>query len=163
MPSFLRVGALSGCLCLPFLSLFSNAHAADTDPVQRGRYLVQVAGCNDCHTAGYILAPDKVPESTWLTGDQLGWSGPWGTTYASNLRLAMQAYDEEQWLAIARQANFRPPMPSHTLRIMDEADLRGIYRYVRHLGAAGNRAPDYVPPGGTPKGPVVVFPSPPTP
>lgn len=59
MPSFLRVGALSGSLYLPFLSLFSNAQAADTDTVQRGRYRVQVAGCNDCHTAGYILARSR--------------------------------------------------------------------------------------------------------
>lgn len=155
MPSFLRVGALSGCLYLPFLSLFPNAHAADTDPVQRGRYRVQVAGCNDCHTAGYILAPDEAPGSTWLTGDQLGWSGPWGTTFTSNLRLAMQAYDEEQRLAIARQANFRPPMPSHkrkpgvdahpcsyqAIELADCVIITGSnMAYIQPIGsAAGNR------------------------
>lgn len=163
MPSFLRVGALSGCLCLPLLSLSTPSPAADTDPLQRGRYLVQIAGCNDCHTAGYAMAPEKVPESAWLTGDQLGWNGPWGTTYPSNLRLYMQAYSEEQWLANARQANFRPPMPSHVLRVMSEDDLRGIYRFVRHLGPAGQIAPAYLPPGESPKGPAVVFPAPPPP
>lgn len=43
-----------------------------------GRYLLQIAGCNDCRTAGYLMAPDEVPESTWLLGDSLGWNGPWG-------------------------------------------------------------------------------------
>ncbi|MCJ1885999.1 cytochrome C [Pseudomonas sp. LA21] len=162
MPSFLRVGALSGCLCLPILTLPAPSSAADTDPLQRGRYLVQIAGCNDCHTPGYAMAPEKVPESTWLTGDQLGWSGPWGTTYPANLRLYMQGRSEEQWLATARQANFRPPMPSYVLRVMNEDDLRSIYRFVRQLGPAGEVAPAYLPPGSAPKGPAVVFPSPPT-
>jgi len=58
--------------------------------LDRGRYLVKIAGCNDCHTAGYAETAGKVPEKQWLTGDQLGWRGPWGTTYAANLRLYMQ-------------------------------------------------------------------------
>jgi hypothetical protein len=41
---------------------------------------------------------------------------------------------------------------------MTTADLRAIYRYVRHLGAAGKPAPDYVPPDKTPAGPYVQFP-----
>src|SRR5499433_1251114 len=56
----------------------------------RGKYLVQIAGCNDCHTPGYTATAGKVDEKLWLTGDQLGWRGPWGTTYASNLRLLVK-------------------------------------------------------------------------
>ncbi len=60
------------------------------DPqVERGRYLIQIAGCNDCHTANYAPSGGKVPEKEWLTGDALGWRGPWGTTYPTNLRLYM--------------------------------------------------------------------------
>src|SRR5688572_2915819 len=54
---------------------------------ERGRYLVRIAGCNDCHTEGYAFANGDIDESNWLTGDALGWRGPWGTTYAANLRL----------------------------------------------------------------------------
>ncbi len=36
--------------------------------VDAGRYLVQVAGCNDCHTEGYIETEGAVPESEWLKG-----------------------------------------------------------------------------------------------
>ena len=43
----------------------------------RGKYLVQIAGCNDCHTPGYTSSAGKVDEKLWLTGDQLGWRGPW--------------------------------------------------------------------------------------
>ena len=59
-----------------------------------GRYLVKIAGCNDCHTPGYMANAGKVDEKVWLTGDQLGWSGPWGTTYAVNLRLYMKDMTE---------------------------------------------------------------------
>ncbi|MBC9250828.1 cytochrome C [Pseudomonas alcaligenes] len=143
--------------CLAGLSCSVSAEPS----VERGRYLVQVAGCNDCHTAGYVMAPDKVPEAAWLQGDQLGWSGPWGTTYASNLRLLLPQLSEEQWLQLARQANYRPPMPSHVLRVMDEDDLRSIHRFVKQLGVGGAPAPAALPPGQVAKGPVVQFPMPP--
>ncbi|MGH8434786.1 MAG: cytochrome C [Pseudomonas sp.] len=142
--------------------LFSLPGPAQADdPIERGRYLVQTSGCNDCHTSGYLFAPDKVPESTWLQGTELGWSGPWGTTYPSNLRLVLNKLSEEQWLLLARNANYRPPMPNHVLHMMREEDLRGIYRFVQHLGPGGKPAPAYLPPGQTPKGPAVVFSAPP--
>ena len=60
------------------------------DPsVARGRYLIAIAGCNDCHTPNYPQSGGKTPEKDWLTGDALGWRGPWGTTYAPNLRLSI--------------------------------------------------------------------------
>ena len=64
--------------------------AAEAALIERGRYLVRISGCNDCHTPGYIAAAGKMDESRWLTGDQLGWQGSWGTTYAANLRTSMQ-------------------------------------------------------------------------
>lgn len=136
--------------------------AAPAGPsVARGRHLAKIAGCNDCHTPGYAMRGGDVPESTWLTGDALGWQGPWGTTYAANLRLSFAKWGEDEWVQIARHSKFRPPMPWFALRDMDEHDLRSIYRYVRELGPAGEPAPAYVPPGVTAPGPVVVFPSPP--
>lgn len=130
-------------------------------PLDRGRYLVKIAGCNDCHTPGYAQAAGKIPEKQWLTGDQLGWRGPWGTTYASNLRQYMQNLTEEQWLKIAKTAQYRPPMPWFALHDMTTQDLRAIYSFTRYLGPAGQPAPAFVPPGREPKGPFVQFPGPP--
>ena len=130
-----------------------------TDPlVERGRYVVRTAGCNDCHTPGYPESGGKVPEAKWLTGDHLGWRGPWGTTYASNLRLYFAAMTEDQWLRKARALPARPPMPWFSLRDMSESDLRALYRYARHLGPAGEPAPGYVPPDKAPAHPFVQFP-----
>lgn len=132
------------------------------DPqLARGRYLVEIGGCNDCHTPGYAMSGGRVPEAQWLTGDGLGWQGPWGTTYPPNLRLYVQGMTEAQWVKRAKTLETRPPMPWFNVRAMTNADLRAMYRYIRHLGAAGSQAPAYVPPGGKVSTPVVVFPAPP--
>lgn len=134
---------------------------AEARVVERGRYLAKIAGCNDCHTAGYAMSGGKVDEKQWLTGDQLGWRGPWGTTYPTNLRIYMTLISEEQWLKAAKTAQYRPPMPWFALRDMSTQDLRALYRFVRHLGPAGNPAPAFIAPGQEPKGPYVQFPAPP--
>jgi mono/diheme cytochrome c family protein len=119
---------------------------ADAD-IRHGRYLIATSGCNDCHTPGYLMKDGQVPESEWLTGDAMGWQGPWGTTYPTNLRLLASTMTEAQWLARAR-APMRPPMPSPSLRAMSDADLKAIYRYVKSLPLKGGPSPAYVPPGG---------------
>lgn len=127
---------------------------------KRGRYLVQIAGCNDCHTPGYGTTGGKVDERNWLIGDTLGWRGPWGTTYAANLRLAAQRMNEAQWVARAR-SQLRPPMPWFNLRDMSDSDVKAIYAYLKHLGPGGIAAPAYLSPDKTPTLPFVQFPSPP--
>jgi mono/diheme cytochrome c family protein len=141
----------------------STAFAQQTDPqVNRGRYLIKIGGCNDCHTAGYAPSGGKVPEAQWLTGDILGFNGPWGTTYPTNLRLYFQDLTEAEWLKQGRSLSTRPPMPWFNVRAMSASDLRAMYRYVRSLGPAGKPAPAYLPPDITPPEPVVRFPAPPT-
>ena len=133
---------------------------AKADPaLERGRYMLQIGGCNDCHTPGYGMSGGKVPESQWVMGDALGWQGPWGTTYPVNLRLYMQGLSEDQWVKKAKELVTRPPMPWFALRDMTNDDLRALYRYIRHLGPAGQPAPAYVPPGKAALTPVVQFPA----
>lgn len=134
---------------------------AGANLVDRGRYLAKIAGCNDCHTARYLLGEGKVPESEWLMGDTFGWKGPWGTTYASNLRIFMGALSEDNWVQVARSIRTRPPMPWFTLQEMDEMDLRALHRFVRSLGEVGEPAPAGLPPGVEPAGLHAIFPEPP--
>jgi mono/diheme cytochrome c family protein len=130
----------------------ASACAGESAEIRHGRYLIATSGCNDCHTPGYMEKEGNVPESEWLIGTGLGWHGPWGTTYPSNLRLLFSTLSEKQWLAIAHQP-LRPPMPFYSLRHMTKADLTAIYRYVRSLEVKGEPAPAYVPPGGEIKTP----------
>jgi mono/diheme cytochrome c family protein len=139
------------------LLLASAAWAGDSGAVARGRYIVQTSGCNDCHTAGYIVKAGKIAEKEWLKGDAVGFRGPWGTTYPPNLRLYFAAVSENAFIADARSGRMRPPMPWFNLAAMTDADLRAIRSYVRSLGDPGAPAPAYVPPDTEPSTPYIVF------
>lgn len=128
--------------------------------IERGRYLVKISGCNDCHTAGYAAAGGKIAESQWLLGDTLGWRGPWGTTYPINLRLFMSSLTEDQWVKFSEAFQSQPPMPWWLLHDMNREDRKALYAYVRWLGPAGGPAPSSVPPEQEPVGAVVQFPAP---
>jgi mono/diheme cytochrome c family protein len=136
----------------------SSANTAAKTDIERGRYLVAVSGCNDCHTPGFLVQGNKVPQKDWLTGGVLGWRGPWGTTYPANLRLYFQEITEEQWVHVAKEIQRRPPMPYYSLNQMAEPDVRAMYKYIRSLGPAGKPAPKYVPPDKVPPQPYVQFP-----
>jgi len=142
-----------------YYTFADEVNPLDTKLIEHGRYIVKISGCNDCHTPGYTQAGGKILDKDWLIGDRLGWRGPWGTTYPTNLRLYMHNLSEDQWIEVAHTARFRPPMPWFTLHDMTEQDLRAIYRFIRHLGPAGEPAPAYLPPDQTPNGPFVLFPT----
>jgi mono/diheme cytochrome c family protein len=63
------VGALAIALC----SLAAPAHA-DDPVIARGRYIVTISGCSDCHTPGGMLgSPDA---KRYLGGSDVGFSIP---------------------------------------------------------------------------------------
>jgi mono/diheme cytochrome c family protein len=162
MQRSLTTAALLSTLCATLFVSNAATAAGKADPtIERGKYLVIIGGCNDCHTPGYAATEGKVPEADWLTGDILGWRGPWGTTYPANLRSYMQKMTEAQWVKAAHTLQSRPPMPAVNVRQIKDQDLRAMYRYIKHLGPGGNEAPAYVPPDKTPNPPFVQFPAPP--
>jgi mono/diheme cytochrome c family protein len=151
-----RFGAVVAGLVAMATMGVNIANAGDSAPLERGRYLVTIAGCNDCHTAGFMEKNLAVPEQEWLKGSPVGFQGPWGTTYAANLRLVLGGLTEAQWLEYAKIQRM-PPMPSYALQHMTADDLKAIYAYVRSLGEPGDPAPAYVPPGGKVTTPYFVF------
>jgi mono/diheme cytochrome c family protein len=128
--------------------------------IERGRYVVQLGGCNDCHTPGYAESGGTLPQSQWLTGSPLGHRGPWGTTYATNLRSYFQGRSADQWVATARAIKTRPPMPWFVLHQISESDLRAMHAFVSSLGPASGVSATYLPPGQEPKPPYVAYPMP---
>ncbi len=140
----------------------ANAPPANNKQLERGRYLVMTGGCNDCHTTAYGPRDGKVPEKEWLLGSgPLGFSGPWGTTYAPNLRLTAAKMSEAQWVKYAKGLRTRPPMPWFNVNVMTEPDLRAMYRFIRQLGPVGEPAQAYLPPDKAPKPPYILWPAPP--
>jgi mono/diheme cytochrome c family protein len=148
------VGVLVGCM--PTFACAQESEAS----IERGRYLVTITGCNDCHTEGYTEAKGEIPEHEWLKGSAVGFRGPWGTSYAMNLRTYVTAMNEEEWLAYVENnlQNAMPPMPWFNIKKMEEADLRSIHKFIASLGAAGGPAPYRVFPGNEPEGPYISFP-----
>lgn len=122
--------------------------------IERGRYLTMIAGCNDCHTAGFAMSGGKVPPSEWLQGDRLGYSGPWGTTYPTNLRLKLAGMSLASWKSYARKIVTRPPMPYWAINAMSDEDLEAIWQFTRSLGKSGEHAPEALLPGVEPPLPV---------
>ena len=131
-------------------SASTTAAPSDADLLARGEYLVRITGCNDCHTPAYGERGGDVPTQEWLVGSPLGYHGPWGTTYAANLRIKAAEMDEAGWLKYTGELHTRPIMPDFSVRAMHEDDRRAMYRFIRSLGTAGGKAPDYLPPGQTP-------------
>src|SRR5579863_8134907 len=115
--------------------------APDAKQIEHGRYVVLIGGCNDCHTTGYGEADGKTPEADRLKGDTLGFRGPWGTTYPTNLRLSIGKMTEDQWMKYAKTLMTRPPMPWFNIRGMTDTDLRDLHAYIKSLGAAGTTSP----------------------
>jgi hypothetical protein len=103
-----RIYLLAALLAAP-LAQAGDPGLADAE-LARGKYLVTVAACNDCHTpfklgpkgpepdmermlSGHPEAlamppPPKLPEGPWLAtvaATNTAWSGPWGVSFTANL------------------------------------------------------------------------------
>lgn len=140
------------------LSGMASAAQAGEVSVKRGEQVSITGGCHDCHTAGYGESGGKIDPAAALMGTAMGWQGPWGTTYPSNLRLvAKEKGSEDAFVQYAKTFQARPPMPFYNVHAMDESDVRSLYQYIVSLGDAGQPAPDYVPPGQEPKTPYIVI------
>lgn len=148
----MKATIFSNVLLFSALSIAAESAVPEQKPdaamLERGRYILMTSGCNDCHTPGYPEQAGNIPQHDWVTGNPVGFQGPWGTTYPANLRLKMQDLTEDQWMAQARSVR-RPPMPWFMLRDMTDYDLKSIYHFIRSLGPKGEPAPAYVPPGQT--------------
>jgi hypothetical protein len=134
----------------------SSGSAPSPDPlIARGRYLVGFGSCNDCHTPGWRESDGTVPLAQWMTGSKLGYRGPWGTSYPSNVRLEFQRISEDAWLSMVRTRGGHWPMVWHDLRLLALDDQRAIYRFVKSLGAKGVPAPADLPSGIEPSTPYI--------
>lgn len=127
-------------------------------PEAAGEYLTVLGGCNDCHTVGWAESNGNVASADRLAGNPVGYKGPWGTTYAANLRLVAQHIPQDRWVSMLKTAmggHGQPPMPWMNTRNMSDQDLGAMYTYIRSLGPKGERTPRSLPPGQTPKTPYV--------
>src|SRR5688500_8598352 len=91
-------------LLVPTVLPLSAAADEGEISVERGKQVSITHAGHDCHTAGYIESDGKLDPAAALKGSPIGWRGPWGTTYALNLRLtvAEKAKTEDECVEFAR-------------------------------------------------------------
>lgn len=140
-----------------FFAMSITNVAADGISVEEGQRLAMVGGCHDCHTDGYAVSGGQIDPENALLGSAVGFQGPWGTTYPSNLRLTLAKMSEDEFVGYGHTFKARPPMPWFNVHAMKDDELRSFYRYVKSLGEPGMPAPQYVEPGVQPITPFIVF------
>ncbi|TCJ17735.1 diheme cytochrome c-553 [Flaviaesturariibacter flavus] len=110
--------------------------------IARGRYLVTIMGCNDCHSPKKMTPQGPVPDSTrLLSGHPAGmpigaidakaskdwllfhpnltaFAGPWGVSYAANLtssETGIGNWTEEQFFRALREGKYKGLANSRSL------------------------------------------------
>ena len=162
---FLLTGTLAAtALCaVAFVPLATaGARVQDEQPfvqassdIAAGEYLMTVASCHDCHTAGWVEKKGNIGKEDQLTGNPVGFYGEWGTTYAKNLRQITERHTEDEWVDVLRTADHGDgalPMPWHDASKFSDRDLRALYRYAKSLGPKPVRLPRNTKPGVKPTG-----------
>lgn len=136
--------------------------------VARGKYLVSIMACNDCHTPGtFYGAPDA---ERFLSGSEMGWVGPWGVVYAANLtpepETGLGKWTAEQIAKAIRTGN-RPDgrqlavvMPWLNFSNLTDDDAMAIANYLKSLKPVAHAVPKPLEPGVEVKGPALAFPPP---
>ena len=136
-----------------------SAGAADPAAVARGKYLVGIAGCNDCHTPGYFFG--KPDMARYLAGSEVGFEMPGlGVFYGPNLTpdktTGLGNWTDAQIVAAIQKGQrpdgrtLAPIMPSHAFAGITKQDMDGIVAFLRSLPPVANKVPGPFGPGETP-------------
>jgi hypothetical protein len=175
--SFCAFGALAMVLGF-FLSSPSAGQATKggaPSAVDRGKYLVNISGCHDCHSPkkdaqGHVdetrplsgrptttPVPSTTPNEIHTALDLTAWTGPWGTTYASNITpdpmtgLVSRRYTEATFVQMFRTGKkpngvgILPPMPYEMYANMTDDDLKAIWAYLQTIKPVRNQVPANAP------------------
>ena len=115
------------------------AHAADSE-IERGKYLVTLGSCNDCHTPGYFFG--KPDFSRTLAGSDVGFAIPGagvfvGRNLTPDKETGLGAWTDDQIIS-AFTAGVRPDgrrlapiMPWQGLSHLTSDDAHAIIAYLR--------------------------------
>jgi mono/diheme cytochrome c family protein len=134
---------LAAVLCL------SSFAAAET-PIERGKYLVTLGGCGDCHTPGYFLGhPDM---KRVLAGSDVGFAIPGlgvfpGRNLTPDKETGLGDWSTEQIvtaLTTGKRPDGRtlaPVMPWMAFSKLTPSDAEAIAAYLQSLPAVHNAVP----------------------
>jgi mono/diheme cytochrome c family protein len=142
------VAALAAAAPLPSPAL------ADEAQVTRGRYLVTITGCSDCHTPGALLgSPDM---KRYLGGSDVGFAIPGaGVFVGQNLtpdkETGLGKWTDGQIIAAFRTGKtpegrkLSPVMPYPALSHLSDADAQAIVAFLKSLPAVSHETKNFGP------------------
>jgi mono/diheme cytochrome c family protein len=166
-------------LAVALAAFIQPAEAQNTQNTQnkqqiaRGKYLVTLMGCNDCHTPGYFFG--KPDSGRYLGGSDVGFAIPPGVFYGPNLtpdkETGLGSWTDAQIIAAIKTGKrpdgreLVPVMPYRGFASLTDADARAIVAYLRSIPPVKNKVPGPFGPNETPTSFVfkVVAPPPPFP
>ncbi|MEI6200630.1 MAG: cytochrome c [Enhydrobacter sp.] len=132
---------------------------ADDAAVARGKYLVTLGGCQDCHTPGHFFGKPDMARA--LGGSEVGFDIPGlGTFYGPNLtpdkETGLGKWTDAQVMAAIRTGVrpdgrvLAPIMPWRSLAVLTDQDAAAVVAYLRSLPPVANKVPGPFGPGETP-------------
>ena len=140
-------------------ALSATDASAASRQVERGKYLVKLGGCMDCHTPGYFLG--KPDMARYLGGSEVGFDMPGlGTFYGPNLtpdkETGLGNWTTQQ-IVTALTTGVRPDkralapiMPWQALSKLTKSDVNAIAAYLKSVPPVKNKAPGPFGPNQTP-------------
>lgn len=142
------------------LALLLQPAAADEAQLARGKYLVTIGGCFDCHTPGYFFG--KPDMSRYLGGSDVGFEIPGlgvfvGPNLTPDKETGLGAWTAEQSATVlttgVRPDHGRilaPIMPWRAFANLTHADVMAIVAYLQSLPPVKNKVPGPFGPSETP-------------
>ena len=136
----------SVCLALPA--------SADDAQVARGRFLVTIAGCSDCHTPGALLgSPDM---KRYLGGSDVGFAIPGAGVFVEGIRrpTRRRASAHGRTSRSSRRSapvkrpegrELSPVMPYPALSHLSDADAQAIVAFLKSLPSVSNKVKNFGP------------------
>jgi mono/diheme cytochrome c family protein len=127
---------------------FSPPAAADDAQIARGRYLVGIAGCSDCHTPGGMMGASDMKR--YLGGSDVGFSIPGEGVYVGqNLtpdkETGLGGWTSEEIVAAIRTGK-RPDgselsgvMPSASFARLTDEDAAAIAAFLKNIPPVNNK------------------------
>jgi mono/diheme cytochrome c family protein len=156
-----RLIVLSSTVLLVAASLAMplRVHAADSHAVARGKYLVTVGSCTDCHTPGSFFG--KPDMSKYLGGSDVGFAIPHlgvfvGPNLTSDKATGLGNWTETQIVnAITKGQTpqgrmLAPVMPWHGYANLTASDALAIAAYLKSLPAVSHQVAGPFGPNETP-------------
>ena len=144
MRALTAIAVIAGAIAAGSAALAANSQ------VERGKYLVTISGCSDCHTPGYFLG--KPDFSRMLGGSDVGFGLPGlGTFVGRNLtpdkETGLGDWTDDQIVAAFTTGvrpdgrKLAPIMPWRDLAHLDREDALAIVAYLRSLPPVKHAVP----------------------